>query len=193
MMGAIDILESSTDDPAGKRALARLQRACSEMLAFIEATLFLSREDSTTIQDQTPADLVKIINEQIEDNSEKLREQDISLETVFSAEPCLSQPASILQITVSNILRNAIEHSPQGTIEIRPDQDSLIINDNGAGIPEADLPHIYDRSYTTKAGGTGLGLNLVKRICDRFGWDIEITSLTGAGTTVNIRFNTKTT
>ena len=78
-MGAIDILESSTDDPAGKRALARLQRACSEMLAFIEATLFLSREDSTTIQDQTPADLVKIINEQIEDNSEKLREQDISL------------------------------------------------------------------------------------------------------------------
>lgn len=191
MLGAIDILESNTNEPAGKRALARIQRACSEMLAFIEATLFLSREDEGTIQDQTPANLVKIIEEQIEDNTEKIKDQDITLVTSFMAEPLLQQPASILQITVSNILRNAIEHTPGGKIEIQLDQNSMSIQDNGSGIPKSDLPHIFDRSYTTKAGGTGLGLNLVKRICDRFNWTIEVFSDVGTGTTVKIVFPTE--
>jgi len=58
----------------------------------------------------------------------------------------------------------------------------------GAGIPEDQLPHVFDRSYTTKPSGTGMGLNLVKRICDRFNWQIEIDSEPGRGTTVVVSF-----
>jgi signal transduction histidine kinase len=47
---------------------------------------------------------------------------------------------------------------------------------------------VFDRSYTTKPGGTGMGLNLVKRICDRFHWDIAITSELGRGTTITLKF-----
>ena len=62
----------------------------------------------------------------------------------------------------------------------------------GAGIPGDQLPHMFDRSYTTKPSGTGMGLNLVKRICDRFNWqieiEIEIDSERGRGTTVFVSF-----
>ncbi|MFN2328332.1 MAG: ATP-binding protein [Chromatocurvus sp.] len=43
---------------------------------------------------------------------------------------------------------------------------------------------MFDRNYTTKPGGTGLGLNLVRRICDRFHWTTQIASESGVGTTV---------
>ncbi len=66
---------------------------------------------------------------------------------------------------------------------------SLTIADTGEGIPKTDLPHVFDRSYTTKKGGTGLGLNLVKRICDRFNWRISINSDSGQGTEVKVSFN----
>lgn len=97
-------------------------------------------------------------------------------------------PESLVKIMLSNLLRNAIEHSHHGRIDINSDGHSLEIGDTGSGIAEADLPRIFDRSYTTKPGGTGLGLNLVKRICDRYGWTIDITSKAGAGTTVKLTF-----
>jgi len=52
-----------------------------------------------------------------------------------------------------------------------------------------DLPRVFDRSYTTKQDGNGLGLNLVKRICDRFGWRIDIASELGKGTRVTIHLS----
>ncbi|MDR2881873.1 MAG: HAMP domain-containing histidine kinase, partial [Azoarcus sp.] len=58
--------------------------------------------------------------------------------------------------------------------------------DTGSGIPASDLPHVFDRSYTTKEDGNGLGLNLAKRICDRFGWRIDIQSEKGKGTRVTL-------
>jgi len=94
-----------------------------------------------------------------------------------------------VRIMVSNILKNAIEHTHQGEINITLAQGKLTISDTGSGIPEKDLPHIYDRSYTTKVGGTGLGLNLVKRICDRFNWQISVSSVEDKGTEVVIDFN----
>ncbi|MDO8271437.1 MAG: ATP-binding protein [Gammaproteobacteria bacterium] len=47
---------------------------------------------------------------------------------------------------------------------------------------------MFERTFSSKSGGTGLGLNLVKRICDRLGWRISIESDVGVGTTVGITF-----
>ncbi len=82
----------------------------------------------------------------------------------------------------------ANDHYSQGDITVTLSEEQLSIADTGSGIPEKDLPHIYNRSYTTKQGGTGLGLNLVKRIRDRFDWHIIVTSSEGEGINVQIDF-----
>lgn len=188
MMGALDVLDAQEQNPASKRALARIKRACGEMHAFIEATMFLSREDSSTIEQTEKADLKYIIESLCEDNEGLLQEKHISLTQDIKENLQLSQPDSIVRIMVSNILRNAIEHTAEGEICIVLENAKLLIRDTGSGIPKADLPHVFDRSYTTKKDGTGLGLNLVKRICDRFGWQIEIDSESGKGTQVKVQF-----
>jgi len=189
MMGAVDVLDSQEQNPVSKRALSRIKRACAEMLAFIEATLFLSREDSSTISQTTPVKVDNVIQSVLEDNISAAEEKGLRVSTELQSELSLQQPDSIVRIMVSNILKNAIEHTHQGEINITLAQGKLTISDTGSGIPEKDLPHIYDRSYTTKVGGTGLGLNLVKRICDRFNWQISVSSVEDKGTEVIIDFN----
>ncbi|MBL4572596.1 MAG: HAMP domain-containing histidine kinase [Gammaproteobacteria bacterium] len=188
MMGAVDVLDSTEQSAVSKRATERIRHACSEMLAFIEATLYMSREDSNQIDQAAPIDLSAIVKRLLDESEDQLRSHNIEVETDFSASPKLNTPSSLLQISVGNLLRNAIEHTRSGKISIVVRSDSFCISDTGEGIPADKLEEVFDRSYTTKPGGTGLGLNLVKRICDRFHWQIHIESELGTGTTVNIYF-----
>ncbi len=188
MLGAIDILETTPLNATGERALARVRRACAEMTAFIEATLFLSREDNKSIQTITQRPLADVIKDIVEDNSPAIIESNIDIKLTLTSELQLDVPDSIIKIALNNLLRNAIEHTQGGEISVTLSGSKLVLRDTGEGIPREHLPHIYDRSYSTKASGIGMGLNLVKRICDRFGWTLVIDSEPGQGTEVMIEF-----
>lgn len=192
MMGAVDVLAANPQSAASLRALERIRRACRDMLAFIEATLFLSREEGNQIDQGAPADLVKIVESLLEDSSAALQYKNLVVEKDYAAAPILAHPQSLVQIAVGNLLRNAIEHTPAGRIAIHIDERHITISDTGEGIGAEQLATIFERTVgsksSTKSGGTGLGLNLVKRICDRLGWRISIESEVGVGTTAAITF-----
>ena len=115
------------------------------------------------------------------------------------AEPCLVPlAAEDCALLVSNLLLNALQHSPQGSqVEIRISEQSntveLVIEDQGDGIDPAALPHIFDRFYrgdpsrTRSTGGAGLGLAICKAIVEKAGATIELTSTPGKGTAAKIR------
>jgi len=189
MMGAVDVLSDNTQSAISLRAIARIKRACNEMLAFIEATLYLSREGSTQIDQGSPADLAVVVERLLEDNASAIEAKSIRVEKRILGTPVLTQPLSLVQITMGNILRNAIQHTDQGIITIEIEDDRISFIDTGEGIPAENLSQVFERSYSTKSDGTGLGLNLVKRICDRFNWDIEIESEVGVGTSVCVVFS----
>ena len=106
-------------------------------------------------------------------------------------------------IFILNILSNSIKYTKQeGTIKIYVGfvyNDAYIkIIDNGIGIPQEDLPRIFERFYrvdkarTREMGGTGLGLSIAKEIMDRNHGSIDIKSVSGKGTEVVLRIPTKT-
>lgn len=188
MMGAIDVLGASAQTPSSQRALERISRACDEMLAFIEATLLLSREESGQIDQGSPADVEQLVERCLEDQSALIADHGLEIRRDYQGAPVLQQPASLVQITISNLLRNAIEHTRAGRIEIVLRENLLAVRDTGEGIPADKLALVFERSYTTKEGGTGLGLNLVRRICDRMHWQITLESAPGQGTVATVRF-----
>lgn len=188
MLGALDVLDAQALTPASQRAAARLRRACDEMRAFIEATLLLAREESSTIQDPAPARLKAVLSGLLEDMQPQLQERHIQVSCEVAEDFVLDQPGSLLQILLGNLLRNAIEHTHDGRIDIQLEDRTLSMRDSGTGIATEHLPRVFERNFTTKPDGVGLGLDLVRRICDRCGWRIELASAPGQGTLVILHF-----
>ncbi|MDR0325746.1 MAG: cell wall metabolism sensor histidine kinase WalK [Oscillospiraceae bacterium] len=96
-----------------------------------------------------------------------------------------------------NIVANAIRYTPEeGNIAIEADSDrdfvTIAVRDNGIGIPEEDLPYVFDRFYrvdkarSRAQGGTGLGLAIAREIIDSHGGGLDIWSKQGKGTTVTL-------
>ncbi|WP_413066387.1 ATP-binding protein [Siminovitchia sp. 179-K 8D1 HS] len=107
-----------------------------------------------------------------------------------------ADPVRFEQI-ILNLLENARKYSPKGaitTIEVskKDTEIKISIHDEGKGIPDHDIPFIFERFYrvdksrSRELGGTGLGLSIVKEIVDAHHWEIEVYSEINKGTTFTI-------
>lgn len=102
-----------------------------------------------------------------------------------------------LRIALVNMLVNA-RHAVNGTVapvristQIEIDRVQIKIEDRGVGITGDDLAHIFDPYFTTKRGGTGLGLPIAKNIVEGLGGTIAVSSVPGHGTQIRIELPTK--
>jgi len=103
-----------------------------------------------------------------------------------------------MEQVIVNLVTNAIKYTPEnGMIKIMTEYDesfaSLIVEDNGIGIPKEDLPRIFERFYrvdkarSRELGGTGLGLSIVKQIVELHKGEVNIESEVGKGTIVRVK------
>ena len=135
-----------------------------------------------------------VVTEQVKRLSPLARERGIELSCLIR-DPCETVGDSIkLQQVVYNVIDNAIKYTPRGgevSVEVsRSGKRALIsVHDTGIGIPQEDLPHIFDRFYrvdkarSRETGGTGLGLSIVKQIVLLHGGDITAQSEESKGST----------
>ncbi|MGN1344425.1 MAG: sensor histidine kinase [Traorella sp.] len=92
---------------------------------------------------------------------------------------------------IEQLLSNAIKYTPQGSVNIRVENDILTIQDSGIGIQEEDIPRVFEKGFTGYNGrcdskSTGIGLYLVKKMCHKLGHKIWIESVVGEYTKVMI-------
>jgi two-component system phosphate regulon sensor histidine kinase PhoR len=105
--------------------------------------------------------------------------------------------AADLAVVLDNLLANAVSYTDTGSVMVTVDADDtsviLVVSDTGRGIPAEALPRVFERFYrvdrarSRDAGGTGLGLSLVKHAVERAGGDVAIESAVGEGTGVSLR------
>jgi signal transduction histidine kinase len=127
----------------------------------------------------------------VEDHDAQLKARHIEVQQQLNNDLLLDQSESIVKVVLSNLLRNAIEHTSDGLIFIRLQGRILSIEDTGEGIAVDQLERVFERSYSTKQQGTGMGLDLVRRLCERFNWKIDLSSVVGQGTRVDIDFGSQ--
>ncbi|MDO4466081.1 MAG: sensor histidine kinase [Bacillota bacterium] len=101
-----------------------------------------------------------------------------------------------LAFVFEQILSNALKYTQCGKITIQQEKNEIIIEDTGIGIDSSDLSRVFEKGYTGFNGrmdkkASGIGLFLVKRICDNLQHDIWIESEAGKGTRVHILFQEK--
>jgi signal transduction histidine kinase len=189
--GAAGLLKKRIADEKdpGYRPLKRIERAVTSMENIIETLLWLSREDEAIDQSQV-FEVVSTVRDIIEQNRYLLGNKRIDIEIIAEHDPQLSIPAPIFQIMITNLVRNAIQHTAAGKIRVVVKDDRVSVSDTGAGMSSGDLKLVTQLDLSKDRNkGFGMGLSIVKRLCDRLGWELRIESEKGRGTKAQLIFS----
>jgi two-component system, OmpR family, sensor histidine kinase MprB len=96
-----------------------------------------------------------------------------------------------LERAVTNLLDNARKYARSAPVEITVSPGSVTVRDHGPGLPEEDLPHVFDRFYRSAgargAPGSGLGLAIVRQVAESHGGSVEAANATGGGARFTLR------
>ncbi len=191
--GASELLLENPDLPdRARRQIERIARAGERMSQMLESLLLLARETPTgEAAEQEPYQVEDVAMEVLEHHRFMVRDKPVTLRCDIVSGYQLSASRTALAIVLSNLLRNAINYTEAGEVVMQVADRQVEISDSGAGIPADELEHIFDRHYRGRnahQAGSGIGLSIVKRICDRQHWHIDIHSEPGKGTTVTLKF-----
>ncbi|MBP5090847.1 HAMP domain-containing histidine kinase, partial [Pseudomonas chlororaphis] len=158
--------------------LQRIERSVLNMQRIAETLLWMSRERLEPLPEEA-IDMAKLFNELIQEHRYLIGKRDIELILDISNEPCRLPPTAC-RIVVGNFLRNALQYADEGSIEITFEQLQLRI-----------VNRIRDTSQPEESSdfGYGLGLELMRQLCARLGWKIQVVT-EQQRFTVTLDFNT---
>ncbi len=190
LLGTVEIMEQDESLSEKQRErLARIKRAAQDMTDLTGALLLMAREHQIS-QDEPPAHVAEIVLSCVEKHRHLIGDRPISMEVELAADPSLVVERSLLEIVIGNLIRNALFNTKSGVVLIRLEAERLIVRDTGVGMRPEELARALERYYKgALSAGAGVGLSLVKRICDRYGWRISLDSQEGQGTTAQIDFS----
>ena len=170
-------------------AARRIEQQSNRMGALVDDLLLLARLDEGQELTLKPCDLADVVQAA----ADEARLADPARELTVSTTPaCVMGDQTRLHQAVANLLANARQHTPPGTpVHITLSRDNgtavVAIADEGPGLPESDLPHLFERFYradksrSRQNGGSGLGLAIVKSIVEGHGGSVSAGNAPGGG------------
>jgi signal transduction histidine kinase/DNA-binding response OmpR family regulator len=202
------LLEKFSDDPKIKRQLQLIQNNVQLLLKLINQLLELSRLESGNLSiENTPTDLNAFMHSMVTYFEPQVRQKNLPIHIDLPEHSySVSVDKGKLETILINLIGNAMKFTPDhgrvsvaARIEKNPNADlammSLVVADNGIGIPEEKHALIFDRFYqvseTHNQIGTGIGLALVKELAELLGGSIEVKSKPGVGSEFTLRLTVK--
>ncbi|MBB6522663.1 sensor histidine kinase [Pseudoteredinibacter isoporae] len=162
----LDKLSESNRLPEEERAaIDRIRYSVKDMRLLTETLLWLNRSDSI-IPPKEPVDLRALCQNSIQDNEYLLKGKQVSVE--LTGEPCIKEVSPVFcSILISNLIRNAFQHTQEGGVHIDVDTHEL-------NILNWELGTVSPKGVAdSEQAGFGLGLDLVEQIAGRMGWQYE--------------------
>ncbi len=189
VLGTVELLE--TDETLSikqRERIERIRRASKDMSDLSVALLMLARERLPT-SDEESCNVGDVVRACVEKHRHLIGDRPINLEVEVVGDLHLNVERPLLEIVIGNLLRNALFNTQAGSISLILDAERLVLKDTGFGMTEEVLARVFERHFKgASSAGAGVGLSLVRRICDRYGWAISLDSQEGQGTTAELRF-----
>lgn len=200
MRGNLELLRRHPHLSAAERdaMLGEIERETSRMTRLVEDLLLLARSDAGSTLTRTPVDLRLPLLEALRDARTLARHHRLTLDAPPGPLSVLGERDRLRQLLLI-LLDNALKYSPDGSavhVQVRREagQVTVLVSDEGDGIPEGALPHIFERFYRADAarqrdtGGTGLGLAIADWIAAQLGAQIAVHRTGPGGTTFRLTF-----
>lgn len=193
------LIRDTSDLPPSvmKRVQSTLEEV--ERISFITECLFkLSRLDAGEAKFRSDRiNLTELVRTTVEQMQLLTVDKDIRLNIRADANVSVQGDAARLKQLLVALLDNAVKYTPAGgaillTVKAEDNRAHLRVRDSGIGISADDLPHVFERFFRADKArsrgidGAGLGLPIVRSICEAHGGTVEVTSVEGKGTTCDI-------
>ncbi len=171
------LMASCTLDESGHTQLLRVQRASAELLELVQVFLELARDSRNAAMLAIGSPLLSIAEESMRRFDAEASAKGLSLQLVVDDSDEQLYHAVFVTTVLSNLLRNALHYTDLGTVRVIVRRDGFRVEDEGVGIARQERAQIFDaffRGAQARGEGLGLGLSIVRRICQHQGWHISV-------------------
>lgn len=191
MTGAAELaLEQPGLPDRARQQMQRVLRTAQSVEQLIELQLVLARDPARLAARAERIALDQLLPEIVDDHRHLLGDKDLSI-GIQAAPVDIVAPLAVVQAAIGNLLRNAIENSGRGHIELQLSASAVLtLQDPGHGMSPEEIAAIHARMARGGRAdrGGGIGLDLIARLCEHLGWTLQLQPCDPRGTRVTLDF-----
>ena len=173
--GAVELLLSRPElDERTQARLLRIQRAEQQCTDLISALLLLSRNE----RGHGNTDVGKVAGQLLDAFRAQVGGKPLELRLEQAAQLVVDAPESAVSVALGNLIGNAVKYTTAGEVIVRILPGAVEVIDSGPGLGGEDAAKLFERGYrgthAEHSQGGGIGLSIVRRLCDLYGWDVRV-------------------
>ena len=188
--GAAELLMARPDvDEKTRSRLQRIKRAEQQCTDLINALLLLSRNE----RGHGIADVGKVAHQLINLHRTQLGGKPIELRLEGEEGLVVDAPEAAVAVALGNLIANAVKYTAQGEVVVRLLPGAVEVIDSGPGLSDEDAARLFERGYrgshAEHSQGSGIGLSIVRRLCDLYGWQVRVVPGADRGVEATLTFS----
>lgn len=194
IQGAAEIMERDlAQERRAPELVARIKRGCLQMTTLIDALLYLARDPASFAVMIETVSLKHVVGQQVSAIGELAAKKGINVQVKDTDDTVVEAVPAVVQIVIGNILKNAVKYTDHKVINIIVGAHGVVIQDYGPGIDDVTQKGLFERfsrgsAVRSDVDGSGIGLALVRRFCEQYGWRLQLQSDRDSGTRVAVVF-----
>ncbi|MEO6076275.1 MAG: HAMP domain-containing sensor histidine kinase [Dokdonella sp.] len=171
--------------------LRRIERAVRQSAELTDALLLLSRREKRAPTNGETTDVVRVVEQVVDVMRPHLKNKPVEVKVVVDEPLIVSAPSSVLSVALSNLVGNAFKYTPSGVVTVIVGHGQVAVEDSGPGIKPEDAEKLFQRGVrgTNEGKGAGLGLAIVMRLCDLYGWKVSLAPRPQGGAVATLQFS----
>jgi signal transduction histidine kinase len=183
------LLAGDLSDKVRER-LKRIERAVRQSTELTDALQLLSRRERQGPHDGETTDVSQLVEQNVDMNRPHLINKPITVRIERDAPLAVVAPSSVVAVALGNLIGNAFKYTPEGEVVVTVGERSVAIEDSGPGISADEADRLFERGVRGSAGGkgAGLGLAIVRRLCELYGWKVSLAPRPQGGAVATLDF-----
>ncbi|MET0718901.1 MAG: HAMP domain-containing sensor histidine kinase [Pseudoxanthomonas sp.] len=187
--GATELLLARSElDEKEEQRLFRIQRAEQQCTDLIGSLLLLSRNE----RGQGNTLVARVAEQLLDAHRAQLGSKPLTLRMEGESGLTVDAPEAAVSVALGNLIGNAVKYTLEGEVVVRLMADSVEVIDSGPGLSPEDAARLFERGYRgTHAGhsqGGGIGLSIVSRLCELYGWQVGVRPGQTRGVIATLKF-----